>query len=64
MLRNQGIAIGRAVPEASGHAESVAPTGVVALPENLANPLFFSGAGVGDFHGFLFLTAAGLVPLE
>ena len=27
-------------------------------------PLFFPGASVGDFHGFLFLAAMGFVPLE
>ena len=64
------------------HAESVAPTGVVALPEDLRltqppvqsesarpavasdHPLFLAGAGVGDFHRFLFLTAMGFVPLH
>jgi hypothetical protein len=35
---NEGIAIGRAGSPL--HAESVAPTGVVALPENLATRYF------------------------
>ena len=29
-----------------------------------ANYLFFAGACVRDLHGFLFLAAMGLVPLE